>query len=74
MGYIRDWMGPSRPTMEDLAMEYVLLGLTLDPLETLQDREHKRWDILQHMQGRCGLEHTMTFIKNATETLKMVTG
>lgn len=71
---ISEWMGPSRPTMQELAMEYVLLGIDIDQ-ENLVNQKHRhdqRWDILQHMQGRCGAENTAIHIMHATETLKMV--
>jgi hypothetical protein len=52
--------------MDELAMEYVL-----SVRDSTLTNEHM-WQLLQEMHGRCGVEHTNTYLNRARDILKMI--
>lgn len=63
-----------RRSLEEIANEYVILDCDHDSWgESFRpELRNHLWDLKQEMEGRVGDEHTVTHIKRAEETLKLM--
>jgi hypothetical protein len=76
MGAVRDWMGPSRATIDELAMEYVLCEDTI-LVKGHRGQRHtldRKFQLFNEILRRVGPDYGAQAIARAAETLKIVSG